>query len=135
MSTRQSRKEARIKGGGSGEGFSGWIENKLTFEFTNRRNFLAVDPPPPPEEDRVFSPRRREYRSRQTAGGTKRNTEQLPTHQAAATRGAALLPWQRFITDHRELERYGLTALHLPPTGKNRQRDEIILANSIKGNL
>lgn len=48
MSTWQSSKETRIKGsgGGGGEGFSGWTENKLTFEFTNRRNFLPVDPPP-----------------------------------------------------------------------------------------
>lgn len=79
---------------------SGWIENKLTFEFTNRRNFLAVYAPREEEEVSFLT------RPAGTAGGSKPNTEQLPTHQAAATRGAALLPWQRFITDERESDRW-----------------------------
>lgn len=126
-----------IKGGGSGEGFSGWIENRLTFEFTNRGNFLAVDPPLPPpldEEDRVFSPAGGNIEADKPLGeqNETRSSCQLirlprPGEQLCC-RGSVSLPTSASGS-------VGLTAIHLPPTGENRQRDEIIPANSIKGNL
>lgn len=127
MSTQQSRKETHIKGGGSGEGFSGWIENKLTFEFTNGRNFLgrkiAFSFPAGGniEADKPLG-EQNETRSSCQLIRLPRPGEQL------CCRGSVSLPTSASQT-------VGLTAIHLPPTGEYRQRDEIIPANSIKGNL